>query len=151
MCNHNHYATTAVKITQREDSCTVSNVPEMSTLQRDIDFYVDATVIASYSDYTTRVGCIAAKGNKIISVASNRLRNSALNVPYGEATTHAEMNVLNMLGETGRVTLYIARLGKMEQELPSRPCVNCMKAILKTDIREIVYMDKSGHVVKERL
>lgn len=120
-------------------------------LQRDLDYYADATVIASYSDYTTRVGCIAAKGNKIISVASNRVRNQNLNVPYGEATTHAEINVLNMLGETDRVTLYIARLGKLEQELPSRPCRSCMKAILETNIREIVYMDKYGHTVKERL
>jgi deoxycytidylate deaminase len=147
----------AMKIIRKGVSLFATNVPLMhtimtnETLQRDIDFYSDATVIASYSDYTTRVGCVAAKGNKIIAVASNRVRNAAANVPYGDATTHAECNVLNMLGETDRVTLYIARLGNMEQELPSRPCKNCMKAILKTNVRELVYMDKFGHVLKERL
>lgn len=120
-------------------------------LARDLDFYNAATVVARDSDYTTRVGCIAAKGAKKICSAANAVRNHAMNVSFGEATYHAEMNVLRMLPRTDRVTLYIARLGKLYQSLPSRPCNRCMERIRDSGIKEIVYLDKYNRVVKELL
>lgn len=120
-------------------------------LTRDIDFYYEAVKLTKASEYTTKVGCLSAKGNKRLALAVNTVRNPAKNVPYGEATTHAEMNVLHMLNSTARVTLYIARVGKLMQELPSRPCHRCMLEIRNSGIKEIVYLDKFHKVVKEIL
>ncbi len=123
-------------------------------LQRDLDLYWDSAVrVASQSDYATRVGCVAAKGNRVIAGAFNTLRNISANVPYGEATMHAEINVLRMLDQSAKITLYIARLNKTGKPMPSRPCIPCMLNIKHSgfSIREIVYMDTYNKVVKERL
>ena len=123
----------------------------IEVLTRDLQFFGDACVVAAYSDYVTRVGCIAAKGRKKIAAAANAVRNAANRVPYGEATYHAEHNVLQMLPNTDKVTLYIARLGKLHMPLPSRPCIRCVNEIFDAGITEIVYLNKHNRVVKEAL
>lgn len=123
----------------------------VETLSRDISFYWQAVDLADYSDYSTKVGCIAAKGNKRIAGAVNRLRNPAKNVPYEEITYHAEFNVLQMLDDYDKVTLYIARLGKMGMDMPSRPCIRCMNKLYTYSIDEIVYKDKFNKIIKEKV
>jgi len=120
-------------------------------LQRDMSLYYEAVLLAEQSGYTTRVGCIAAKGNKVIGGAFNTVRNSGKNVPHEHATFHAETNVLRMLPKPDRVTLYIARIGRTETFLASRPCNRCMKAIREFGIREIVYVNYHQRIVKELL
>jgi tRNA(Arg) A34 adenosine deaminase TadA len=117
-------------------------------LSRDLNFYEEALKVARSSNYSTKVGCVASKATRIICTAANRLVNDAANVPMGEATKHAEMAVLTMLTEYAKVTLYIARPGRVV-DLPSRPCIKCMKAIKEKGIREIVYLSKDGRIVKE--
>jgi len=117
-------------------------------LSRDLDLFEHAKMVAGSSNYSTKVGCVAAKSTRVICAAANKLTNPSLNVPIGEATKHAEMAVLTMLTEYAKVTLYIARPGRVD-DLPSRPCVKCMQAIKNKGIREIVYLSKDGRVVKE--
>jgi deoxycytidylate deaminase len=124
---------------------------ELDLLLRDKKFYDDACDLAYYSDYSIRVACIAAKGAKRICGAVNTVRNSALNVPFGEASRHAEYNCLTQLASSDKVTLYIARLSKTHQEMPSRPCNRCMLVLRGAGIKEIVYMDRFHKVVKEKL
>lgn len=128
----------------------------VNVLSRDEKYFKVAATVAAVSDYSTKVGCVAAKGNKLICSASNRLRNPAKNVPWKEATTHAEINVLRLIGFDGarKLTLYIARLNKSGQTMPSRPCVTCMETITKENpviVYEIVYINQFGHLVKEKL
>lgn len=123
----------------------------VETLSRDLAFYWEAVDLAEYSSYTTRVGCIAAKGSKKIAGGFNRLRNPAKNVSFGDATFHAEYNVLRLVGYPDKVTLYIARLGKNNKTMPSRPCNRCMEMINDNGIAEIVYMNQFGSIVKEKV
>ena len=117
-------------------------------LSRDLDLFDHAKMVAHSSNYSTKVGCVAAKSTRVICAAANKLTNPSLNVPVGEATKHAEMCVLTMLMEYAKITMYIARLGRNEA-LPSRPCTKCMQAIKNKGVREIVYLSKDGRVVKE--
>jgi deoxycytidylate deaminase len=131
----------------------LSPVLDAELLSRDLDLFGKAGLAASLSDYSTRVGCVAAKSRKVIAVSANKLRNPSNNVPYGEASIHAEMGVMAMLlnEEYSKLTLYIARLGRLQNNLPSRPCRACILEITGCGIRELVYMDKFKHIVKEYL
>jgi len=135
----------ATHIPPPQDYYLAKNV---EVLTRDLEFYDRALQVARSSNYSTRVGCVASKSTRIICSAANKLTNPSLNVPIGEATKHAEMAVLTMLTDYAKVTLYIARPGRVT-DLPSRPCVKCMRAIKDKGIREIVYLSKNGRVVKE--
>lgn len=124
----------------------------LKVLERDVAFYTKAIVVAGQSDYATRVGAVAAKGNKSICAAANSLRNPANNVSHGQATYHAEYNVLRMVQDPTRVTVYIARLNKSgDMDMPSRPCNQCMKTFRMYGFPEIVYLDSSRKLVKEKL
>lgn len=120
-------------------------------LQRDINFYGRAANLAVLSDYSTRVGCLAAKGNRLLAGAFNTIRSTPRNTAYGGATFHAEHNCLGLLSDSDfpRTTIYVARLGRSAQQLPSRPCVRCMLELVDKGIREVVYLDKHHRIVKE--
>jgi deoxycytidylate deaminase len=124
----------------------------VETITRDLKFYAKACDLARQSNYITskKVGCVAAKNTRLLAGAFNTVRNSNFNVPYGLSTFHAEMNVLRMLDKPDRVTLYIARIGQ-SGELPSRPCKRCMLELEAKSIHEIVYLDRFGKVVKEKI
>ena len=131
------------------DSEAARNV---ETITRDLRFYAKACDLARQSNYITakKVGCVAAKNTRLLAGAFNTVRNANFNVPFGLSTFHAEMNVLRMLDKPDRVTLYIARVGS-QGELPSRPCKRCMLELEAKGIHEIVYLDRFGKVVKEKI
>ena len=64
--------------------------------------------------------------------------------PY---TIHAEMAVLKQAKKTKGLTLYVLRPGIKGT---SKPCLNCMKILSKTEFRYIVYT-VDGVLVKERM
>lgn len=138
----------AISATRLPQPLAYSRAKNVEVLSRDLNFYEEALKVARTSNYSTRVGCVASKSTRIICAAANKITNVAQNVSYGEATKHAEMAVLTMLTEYAKVTLYIARPGRVV-DLPSRPCIKCMKKIREAGIREIVYMSKDGRIVKE--
>jgi len=125
----------------------------IETLARDIRIYSKALTIAYMSDYSTRVGSVLAKGNRAYAGAFNVGKNDQKNVPHGFASVHAEIAAMACCSEKElpKTTLYIARLSKVEDQMPSRPCVNCMRSIMRVGIKEIVYLDKYYNLVKERL
>ena len=125
---------------------------DLATLERDRKFYYSARRLASQSMYPIRVGCIAAHNGKVLAGAFNTIRNPASNVPYGNATYHAEYNCISMVPDrlVSRITLYVARIDKSSKRMPSRPCDRCMVNIATRDIREIVYFD-GQFIVKEKL
>jgi len=122
--------------------------------KRDIDFFQRTVNLASQSSYAKRVACIAAINNKLVGGAFNTQRNPAMNVPFGEASRHAEWNCLRLVQDKDypRVTLYIARINAEGMPLPSRPCVRCMTEIRQKGVTELVYVSKhNNRVVKETL
>lgn len=123
----------------------------VGTLTRDLDLFERASLLAFEGDYGTKVGCVAAKGSKFLCGAVNTIRNPAMNVPHGEATRHAEYNVLRMLENVDKITLYIARVNSGGSDLPSRPCNKCMRMIKEFGVKEIVYFDRFNKIVKEKI
>src|SRR6187402_1411737 len=81
-------------------------------LKRHLRLYEKAVDIAACSEYTTRVGAVISKSSRVICGSFNTVRNPAKNVPYGDATTHAEINALRLLPESynEKCTMYIARI-----------------------------------------
>jgi tRNA(Arg) A34 adenosine deaminase TadA len=120
-------------------------------LQRDVKNFQRAVDVATLSDYTTRVGCVAAINNRFLCGTFNTHRNAARNVPHKEATRHAEPNCLAMVSDSdySKLTLHVARINKIGGTLPSRPCTACMTLIVSLGVREVVYINKSGRLVKE--
>lgn len=120
-------------------------------LQRDVDLFQQAVKLALQSNHFTRVGCIAARNQRILAGAFNTIRNPPKNVSYGEATRHAEHNCLALLNENvlPRVTLYIARINQSGFPMPSAPCKWCRVEIAALDIKELVYISGQRRLVKE--
>lgn len=123
-----------------------------ANLARDRNYYFNASKLAKLSDYTTRVGAIAAHNGKVLAGAFNTIRNDIPNAPYGTATYHAEWNCVSMVSPRllNRITLYVARIDKLGKRVASRPCNRCVVDLLKFGVKEIVYYD-GNWIVKERL
>jgi tRNA(Arg) A34 adenosine deaminase TadA len=120
-------------------------------LERDIKGINVAIMLAHYSDYPIRVGAVAYHNSKRLAGAFNTLRNSAKNSEFGTATYHAEHNCLRGVPYRflSKATLYVARLGKMGEALPSRPCSKCRILLADMGVPEVVYRNSEGILVKE--
>lgn len=128
---------------------------------KDHGFYQKALELAENGEHRVRVGCIAAVGNKLIAGGFNTYRNDPRLTDFGNATYHAEQNVLNMVPARllDKVTLYIARIKQNGEPVASEPCNRC-KMKLKgfysahrnlSKIDSVVYLDKNYNLVKERV
>lgn len=122
-----------------------------TTLSRDHVYYSDAVNLARWSNLPTAVGAVAAHNNKRLAGGFNTLRNAAPNVEFGQASYHAEHNVARMVPVRlrTRATLYVARLSKLDDEMPSRPCTRCRKLLADMGLTEVVYLNNEGKLVKE--
>jgi len=120
-------------------------------LGRDERGYAVAVSMASYSGYPIRVGAVAYHNSKRLAGAFNTLRNSAKDSEFGTATYHAEHNCLRGIPSRFllKTTLYVARLGKRNEELPSRPCSKCRILLAGVGVPEVVYKNNEGVLVKE--
>lgn len=121
-------------------------------LERDRTHYYRAIELAKFSDYPVRVGSVAAVNSKFLAGAFNTVRNLAENVGYGSATYHAEYNCICLVPPRllSRITLYVARVNKAGQRMPSRPCDRCWEMISANSVRKVVYFD-GEFIVKERV
>ena len=121
-------------------------------MNRDKRLYGSALHLAAQSEYSTRVGCVAAHNSKVLAGTFNTVRNSVKNAPYGTATYHAERNCLRMVPDRllAKLTLYIARLDKAGGHMPSKPCHRCLSEIKIRGVRELVYYN-GRNIIKERL
>lgn len=73
----------------------------------------------------------------------NRKRNDPTIVadPKNQAATHAEIAALRACGNTpvAGATIYVARWGKKNCPLMSKPCPACQEALRKAGIRKVIY------------
>lgn len=62
---------------------------------------------------------------------------------------HAEINCINQIKHMdinfGKVTLYICRVNKNQDNRMARPCPACMAAIKDLGIRDIYYTTNDGY------
>lgn len=110
--------------------------------------------VAQRSTYRWKHGAVVAKGNKVIGFAPNKFRN-APTVDENNVSVHAEAAVIKELSKAGTefkgTTIYIARVNSSGYATISRPCPNCMKVIVETGIKEIVYTNELGGYSVERV
>ena len=100
--------------------------------------------------HRVRVGAILAKGVTTFKTGFNRSRNPVENVPYGEATIHAERQVIEGVAKSN-CTLYVARLGLSGSLMTSWPCSECMEHIVACEcVGKICFYDGQA-LVKVRL
>lgn len=120
--------------------------------RRDHAYYIRAERLCRLSTYSIRVGAFAAHNGKALAGAFNTVRNVPKPGTYGGATYHAEFNCIRMVPPRllSRITLYVARINKMGEKMPSCPCDRCLHFLYNNDVREICYFNGSV-LVKERL
>lgn len=113
-----------------------------------------AVRVAEQSTYRWKHGAVVAKGNKVLGFAPNKFRN-APGVDEHNVTDHAERATLRELLKVREdlrgCTIYIARVDKQNNTQMSRPCVECMWAIIAAGIKEIVYTNELGSYSVEKV
>lgn len=124
----------------------------MHLSHRDLTMFSRAALVAVSGENRVRVGAVVTKGRNTLSDGYNRYRNQNSNVPYGEATVHAERAALARVGHHLNCTLYVARIGLNGSLMPSLPCDDCMGYIVnETAVSKIVYLNQFGDITKVRL
>lgn len=113
-----------------------------------------AVRVAHGSTYQWKHGAVVAKGNKVLGFAPNKFRNAPI-VDEKNASDHAERAILRELLKVREdlrgCTIYIARVGKSGETMISRPCANCMKAIIEAGIKQFVYTNEFGSYSVEQI
>lgn len=126
----------------------------MTAMARDVRFLSRAIVVAKNNTYNWHMGAVIAKGNRFIAAKPNKFRNDPLVAP-GDASIHAEEAVIKLtqawdLDLTG-CTIYVARYAPSGTIRMARPCGKCMKLILDSGIRRIVYTNVNGLMSIEKV
>lgn len=118
----------------------------------DLRFFKKAATLALSGEHRVRVGCLAVCKGKPVAGAWNTIRNTSP-VKFKDMTIHAEMACLNQVSYRlhSSTYLYVARISKANELLPSYPCAKCMKKLMKTDLKGIYFFDESGRITKETL
>lgn len=113
-----------------------------------------AVKVAQCSTYRWKHGAVVAKGNKILGFAPNKFRNAPI-VDEHNVSDHAERATLRELLKVREdlrgCTIYIARINKQGGTMMSRPCADCMTAIVAAGIKEIVYTNETSSYSVEQI
>lgn len=107
--------------------------------------------------YPYRIGCVIFRGKKILSCGYNQIRNFS-KIPnkykiYIEAL-HAEQNAImkiknkNILNGASILVIRLSRGGKL---VMSKPCDNCMKAIIHFGFKDMFYSNTNGEIILEKI
>jgi pyrimidine deaminase RibD-like protein len=91
------------------------------------------TFQSSYPVPMKRMAAMIVKGGKVLSIAANH-RNK-----------HAECRAIRPHEDYVGASIVVARVNNRI----SRPCSKCMEKILAAGIRTIIYINRSGNLVKE--
>ena len=99
---------------------------------------------SSFPDY--RHGAVLVKGNKVRSVSFNKDNYCSFGHRFrrnqeGHATLHAELGAILGLGRdiTEGATIYVARVGKLNDYRLSKPCEMCHETMKYVGIKRVVY------------
>ena len=119
----------------------------MMTMRRHEKLIKRAVQVAHTSEYRWKHGAVVAKNNKVLGTAPNKFRNSP-SIDENNVSDHAERaairELLKVRSDLRGCTIYVARITSMGESTISRPCNDCMKAIVESGIDEIVYTNENG-------
>lgn len=118
------------------------------------DFFFDKamTVAKNSPCIMHRHGAVIVKDNEIVSEGFNH-KNWHL---YHKLSVHAEVDALSKMKRNKKLMsqcdMYVVRIGGESMGCPlkySKPCPDCMKAIIKSGIRRVYY--STSHQFEERM
>ena len=124
------------------------DVQKLHTYDGKIGRYMDlAKRIAIQSDFPDyRHGAVLVKGGSIRNTAHNKDNFCSFGKRFqkthgGRTTVHAELGVILGLDRsiTNGATIYVARVGKLEDYRMSKPCSMCHAAMTHVGIKRVVY------------
>ena len=98
--------------------------------------------VAENSDCRQRHGAVLMAGGRVLSVGINTNKNDPYYIGEDQLdkSIHAEIQALRAHGsKVKNGTIYIARLGKRDIPLMSKPCDNCQKALKEAGVKKVVY------------
>jgi deoxycytidylate deaminase len=89
--------------------------------------------------HTHKMGCVIAKGNKILGTGFNALKTHPKS-PHAYKSIHAEFMAATNAGyEIEGATVYIFRQQKNGTWSMAKPCPSCHKFLLECGVLEVVY------------
>lgn len=123
-------------------------VKELTTglSRKDSSYLSLAKKVAQTSVMRNMHGAVIVKGNRVLSVGTNKFKNRPEsigldNIPH-HASVHAEMDaILRFGGNIKGATIYVARVNRKGKERFSRPCPVCYAAIRKAGINKIIFTE----------
>lgn len=106
----------------------------------DYKFFERAVDLALNGEHRVRVGALAVARGKPVAGAWNVVRNTSP-VDYRDMTEHAEMACLMMVSKRLKpaTTLYVARINKAGDYMPSLPCPRCRVILRTAGIKAVVF------------
>lgn len=100
-------------------------------------------------------GCIAVVSGKIIARGYNNYRTySKDGFIKNTCTCHAEVDVLRKCLKQNiykKIKLYVTRISVDNQVLLSKPCNECYKIMKLFEIKNIIYSDILGNIIKNNM
>lgn len=117
-----------------------------------IKIFESAYELAQNGQHRVRVGAVVARKGTPLAGAFNTVRNDSP-VDFKDQTYHAETNCLNSLMyeqvKRGGLTLYICRIGRRGELLPSYPCWRCMRFIHdQKAVSKLIFWDQQLEVIR---
>lgn len=87
------------------------------------------------------VGAVLVRGGRLLTGASNSLRNPANmdGIQYEECSTHAEVAAIRRAKKTQGTTIYVARLMRTGGVGLAKPCSLCQTALIKAGVRQAIW------------
>ncbi len=113
-------------------------------INRYMDLAKRVAIQSDFPDY--RHGAVLVKGGSIRNTAHNKDNFCSFGKRFqkthgGKTTVHAELGVILGLDRsiTNGATIYVARVGKLEDYRMSKPCSMCHAAMKHVGIKKVVY------------
>lgn len=105
-----------------------------------------ASVLASTSEQKYRHGAVIVKGGSVVSFGINRHKNNPAIfgddvVSLRQSSLHAEVAAIKAAGRadlSGSV-IYVARVSRSGDQVMSKPCDLCQKALVEAGIKKVFY------------
>ena len=113
-------------------------------ISRHMNLAKRVAIQSDFPDY--RHGAVLVKGGSIQNTAHNKDNFCSFGKRFqkthgGKTTVHAELGVILGLDRsiTNGATVYVARVGKLEDYRMSKPCSMCHAAMKHVGIKKVVY------------
>lgn len=88
------------------------------------------------------------KSGRVLGLGINSYKNEPKLFPndmldMGEISVHAEIAAMSKVSKENLkgATVYVARKGRCEVHLLSRPCNSCYEALVEAGVKKIIYTD----------